>query len=159
MNTRSPRLLSVAVIVLLLINTALVVYLVLERNRSHAHHSSSHREDAFERMARTLGYSDGQKEQHQSLRKEHMEQIRSLYDSIRQTKVVLYSRTNIVEESDSIFLNYMSNMAEWQSMINRMNYAYYKKVRSILKPEQQPLYDSMLVKMIERGRRDSSHQR
>jgi hypothetical protein len=85
--------------------------------------------------------------------------MRLLNDSIRQAKVLLYSRTNIVEESDSIFIGYMAKMSQWQTTINQMNYAYYKKVRSLLTAEQQPRYDSMLVKMIERGRRDSSHHR
>jgi hypothetical protein len=53
----------------------------------------------------------------------------------------------------------MAKMSQWQTTINQMNYAYYKKVRSLLTAEQQPRYDSMLVKMIERGRRDSSHHR
>lgn len=159
MQKLSPRLLSVAVIVLLLINSGLVIFLVVERNRFHNGRNATGREDAFERMARTLGYTDTQKEQHQALRKEHMERMRPLYDSIRQAKVLLYSRTSIVEESDSIFIKYMTKMSAWQTTINGLNYAYYKKVRSLLKPEQQPRYDSMLVKMIELGRRDSSLRR
>jgi hypothetical protein len=159
MPTLSPRLLSIAVILLLLINSALVVYLLMERNRSHTERTTYVREDAFERMTRTLRYTDAQKEQHLALRKGHMESMRLLNDSIRQAKVLLYSRTNIVEESDSIFMGYMAKMSQWQTTINQMNYAYYKKVRSLLTAEQQPRYDSMLVKMIERGRRDSSHHR
>jgi hypothetical protein len=159
MPTFSPRLLSVSVILLLLINSALVVYLVMERNRFHAGRASHHREDAFERMTRALRYTEAQIEQHQILRKEHMESMHPLYDSMRQAKVLLYSRTGIVEESDSVFITYMAKMSQWQASINQMNYAYYKKVRNLLTAEQQPRYDSMLVKMIERGRRDSSHRR
>ena len=159
MPTFSPRLLSVTVILLLLINSGLVIFLVVERNRFHSGRPSADREDAFERMTRTLRYSDAQKERHQALRKEHMDRMRLLNDSIRQAKVLLYSRTSIVEETDTIFMTYMAKMSEWQTTINRMNYAYYKKVRSLLTAEQQPRYDSMLVKMIERGRRDSSQRR
>jgi hypothetical protein len=53
----------------------------------------------------------------------------------------------------------MNKMSGWQTRINELNYAYYKKVRSMLRPEQQPRYDSLLIKMMERGRRDSSHYR
>ena len=159
MPTLSPRLLSIAVILLLLINSGLVIFLVMERNRFHSDRTVHDREDAFERMTRTLRYTDIQKEQHLALRKEHMSQMRPLYDSIRQTKVLLYSRTSIVEETDSIFMAYMAKMSQWQTTINQLNYAYYKKVRSLLTAEQQPRYDSMLVRMIERGRRDSSHHR
>lgn len=159
MDKFSPRTLSVAVILLLLINSGLVIFLVMERNRNHGQSSNPSHEDAFERMARTLGYTDTQKERHQVLRKEHIDLMRPLYDSIRQIKVLLYSRTNIIEESDSLFIKYMTKMNEWQSRINQSNYAYYKKVRSLLSPAQQPRYDSMLIRMIERGRRDSSHHR
>ena len=158
MNRFSPRALSVAVILLLLINSGLVVFLVMQRSRSHSH-SSSHRQDAFDRMARTLNYTEAQKEQHRSLREEHIARMRPLYDSIRQTKVILFSRTSIVEQSNSIYISYMNKMGGWQTRINELNYAYYKKVRNLLRPEQQPRYDSLLIKMIERGRRDSSHYR
>lgn len=159
MPTLSPRLLSIAVILLLLINSGLVIFLVMERNRFHSDRTVHDREDAFERMTRTLRYTDIQKEQHLALRKEHLNQMRPLYDSIRQAKVLLYSRTSIVEETDSIFMAYMAKMSQWQTTINQLNYAYYKNVRSLLTAEQQPRYDSMLVRMIERGRRDSSHHR
>lgn len=159
MRKLSPRLLSVVIVLLLLINSGWVIFLVMERNRSRHYHTNSHRDEVFERMARALNYTDIQKEQHQNMRAEHNSQIRSLYDSVRQAKVLLYSRTNIVDESDSIFINYMAKMSRWQSTINQLNYAYYKKVRSLLRPEQQPRYDSMLIKMIERGRRDSSTSR
>ena len=158
MNRFTPRALSIAVILLLLINTGLVVFLVMQRSRSHSH-SSSHRQDAFDRMARTLNYTEAQKEQHRSLREEHIARMRPLYDSIRQTKVILFSRTSIVEQSNSIYISYMNKMGGWQTPINELNYAYYKKVRNLLRPEQQPRYDSLLIKMIERGRRDSSHYR
>lgn len=159
MSKLSPRLLSVVVVLLLLINSALVIYLVMERNRFHAGRANTDREDAFERMTRTLRYTEAQKELHLALRKDHLEKMRPINDSIRMAKVLLYSRTSIVEESDSIFINYMTKMSQWQATINQMNYAYYKKVRSLLTAEQQPRYDSMLVKMIERGRRDSSQRR
>ena len=158
MNRFTPRALSIAVILLLLINTGLVVFLVMQRSRSHSH-SSSHRQDAFDRMARTLNYTEAQKKQHRSLREEHIARMRPLYDSIRQTKVILFSRTSIVEQSNSIYISYMNKMGGWQTRINELNYAYYKKVRNLLRPEQQPRYDSLLIKMIERGRRDSSHYR
>ncbi len=159
MNRFSPRALSITVILLLLINTGLVVFLVMQRSRSHSYHSSSHRQDAFDRMARTLNYTEAQKEQHRSLREEHIARMRPLYDSIRQTKVILFSKASIVEQSDSIYIGYMNKMSGWQTRINELNYAYYKKVRSMLRPEQQPRYDSLLIKMIERGRRDSSRYR
>jgi periplasmic protein CpxP/Spy len=159
MNIFSTRALSIAVMLLLLINTGLVIFLLMQRNRSHAHHTASRHQDAFDRMALTLQYTEAQKEQHRALRKDHMDRMLPLYDSIRQVKVLLYSRTSIVEESDSIFINYMAKINAWQTRINQSNYAYYKKVRALLTPEQQPRYDSLLIRMIERGRRDSSQRR
>ena len=159
MTIFSTRAFSIAVILLLLINTGLVIFLLMQRNRSHAHHSASRHQEAFDRMARTLNYTEAQKEQHRSLREEHIARMRPLYDSIRQTKVILFSRTSIVEQSDSIYIGYMNKMSGWQTRINELNYAYYKKVRSMLRPEQQPRYDSLLIRMIERGRRDSSQRR
>jgi len=159
MRKISPRWLSFAVLILLLTNGSLIVFWVMERSRSHAHSATAHREQVFERMTRALGYTEAQKEQHRGLRKAHLKETQPFYDSIRQAKITLYSRTSILEESDSFFINYMRKMSGWQTTINKLNYLYYKKVRRLLTPEQQPRYDSMLVKMMERVQRDSARQR
>jgi hypothetical protein len=69
---------------------------------------------------------------------------------------MLFSNTGSMEKSDSLFAVYMEKLSSWQITLNRLDYEYYKKVRSFLTPTQQPRYDSILRKMMERGRRDSS---
>lgn len=157
MSKLSPRLLSIAVILLLVINSGLVIVLVMDRNRSHHRWSEAHWEQAFEKMARKLDYTELQKEQHRSLRKEHMQQMRPLYDTIRQIKVMLFSNNGSAEKSDSLSTIYVEKLSGWQTKINLLNYEYYKKLRSLLTPTQQPRYDSLLHKMMERGRGESSH--
>ncbi|MBM3923093.1 MAG: hypothetical protein FJ340_07840 [Sphingomonadales bacterium] len=156
MTILSPRLLSIAVILLLVINSGLVIFLLMERNRSHHHSPEAYWEKAFDKIATKLEYTALQKEQHRSLRKQHVQQMRPFYDSIRQTKVMLFSNTGSMEESDSLFAVHMEKLSSWQITLNRLHYEYYKKVRSLLTPTQQPRYDSILRKMMERGRRDSS---
>jgi hypothetical protein len=156
MTILPPRLLSIAVILLLVINSGLVIFLLMERNRSHHHSPEAYWEKAFDKIATKLEYTALQKEQHRSLRKQHVQQMRPFYDSIRQTKVMLFSNTGSMEESDSLFAVYMEKLSSWQITLNRLHYEYYKKVRSLLTPTQQPRYDSILRKMMERGRRDSS---
>jgi hypothetical protein len=86
-----------------------------------------------------------------------MQQIRPLYDTIRQLKVMLFSNNGSAETSDSLYMGYIEKLSGWQTKINLLNYAYYKKLRSLLTPTQQPRYDSLLHKMIERGRGESGH--
>ena len=156
MSKFSPRLLSIAVILLLVINSGLIIFLLMERNRTHHRSPEAYWEQAFEKIATKLEYTALQKEQHRSLRKQHVEQMRPFYDSIRQTKAMLFSNTGSMEKSDSFLAVYMEKLSSWQITLNRLDYEYYKKVRSFLTPTQQPRYDSILRKMMERGRRDSS---
>lgn len=159
MTFLSPRVLSVAVVLLLLVNTALVVYLVMGRSRYGGPHGSYEgREDGFERMARTLRLTEWQKAQQLECRNEFSAKTRPFYDSIRQTKIDLYARVNIMEETDSLFLEQLAKISQWQREINRLNYAQFKKMRSLLTPAQKPGFDSLVIKMIQRSRRDTSRR-
>ena len=67
MSTTSPRFLTTAVIVLLLINTGLVIYLVLDRNKSHRPYNRE-RMDTSALLAKEINLSPAQEKQHRELR-------------------------------------------------------------------------------------------
>ena len=64
MSTSSPRFLTTAVILLLLINTGLVVYLVLDRNQSHRHNTGRNRLDTSALLAKEINLTAAQEQQH-----------------------------------------------------------------------------------------------
>lgn len=157
MSNASPKTLTIAVLLLLIINTGLVVFLVMGRKEKNSQSPHS-RQDNFELMARELNLQEEQKEQHKSLREEHFKNVRPYYDSIRATKMALYARVPDSTVVDKDFAAYDAKVIAWQSKINRLTFEHFRKVRSLLQQDQQLEFDQFVQKMMLRNRRDSSRK-
>ncbi|MBM3159657.1 MAG: hypothetical protein FJZ69_07850 [Bacteroidetes bacterium] len=153
----TPRFLTTAVILLLLINTGLVVYLVVDRNKSHRPYNRE-RLDTSALLAKEINLSAAQEEQHRELREAHFKNVGILYDSIRVVKMKLFT-TATPGTTDSLLELSNQKINNWQSTINAMTVSYLQKVRNILTEQQQKGYDQFVIKMMQRGRRDSSRGR
>jgi len=153
----TPRFLTTAVILLLLINTGLVVYLVVDRNKSHRPYNRE-RLDTSALLAKEINLSAAQEKQHRELREAHFKNVGILYDSIRVVKMKLFT-TATPGTTDSLLELSNQKINNWQSTINAMTVSYLQKVRNILTEQQQKGYDQFVIKMMQRGRRDSSRGR
>jgi len=153
----TPRFLTTAVILLLLINTGLVVYLVVDRNKSHRPYNHE-RLDTSALLAKEINLSAAQEKQHRELREAHFKNVGILYDSIRVVKMKLFT-TATPGTTDSLLELSNQKINNWQTTINAMTVSYLQKVRNILTEQQQKGYDQFVIKMMQRGRRDSSRGR
>ncbi len=91
-------------------------------------------------------------------REAHFKNVGLLYDSIREVKSVLFTTTNTIA-TDSLLEISNQKINNWQSTINALTVGYLQKVRKLLTQEQQKGYDQFVIKMMQRGRRDSSRGR
>ncbi|MFN5180875.1 MAG: hypothetical protein ACK5DF_06895 [Bacteroidota bacterium] len=73
-------------------------------------------------------------------------------------KTVLFTTTNTIA-TDSLLEISNQKINNWQSTINALTVGYLQKVRKLLTQEQQKGYDQFVIKMMQRGRRDSSRGR
>jgi periplasmic protein CpxP/Spy len=157
MSNTSSKTLTIAVLLLLLINTGLVVFLVLGRKEKNPA-SPHNRQDSFELMAKELNLQEEQKVQHKLLREEHFKNVKPYYDSIRAAKTALYARIADTTVTSAAFDTYDAKASQWYSAINRLTFEHFKKVRSLLQPNQQADYDKFIQKMMQRNRKDSSRK-
>ena len=157
MSNASPKTLTIAVLLLLIINTALVVFLVIGL-KDKSSKTSYTRPDNFELMAKELNLLEDQKAQHKLLREEHFKNVKLYYDSIRAAKTALYARIADTTVSNTDFEAYDAKASNWYSTINRMTFEHFKKVRNLLRPDQQEGYDKFIQKMMQRSRRDSTRR-
>lgn len=109
-------------------------------------------------LAKEINLSPAQEKQHRELREAHFKNVGVYYDSIRQAKTALFTTTD-VGNRDSLLTVSNQKINDWQSTINAMTVSYLQKVRNILTEEQQKGYDQFVIKMMQRGRRDSSRGR
>lgn len=155
MNSNN-KILSVAVVLLIIVNIALVIFMIKGKGRPGERKGG----EPFEMMVKELNMTDQQQKDFKVQKEEHFKSIRPLFDSLRRAKTSLFSLIKLPEASDSLVDLYTRKISEQQSTIDKLTYAHFKKVRSLFTAEQQPKFDEFVLKMMQHGgRRDSSNKK
>lgn len=157
MKNTSNRFLTIAVVLLLLVNIAMIVFMVRGRN----HHDLKHPGkpgSPFETMEKELNMDDKQKEEVKKLRDEHFAGIRPLFDSIRAAKTAFFSLVKDPNVTDSQLNVYDKRITDIQSTIDKLTFAHFKSVRALFNADQQQKYDEFIQKMMQR-RKDTTVKR
>ncbi len=159
MKNNSTRILTIAVIVLLLANIALVFFIM--KGRKGFDHKDGRR-DPMEMMMKELNMTDSQQAIFKAMKDEHFKNIRPLFDSMRAAKNNFFSLMRNVSTNDSDIQVAEQKVLDQQRKVDMMTFQHFKKVRSIFTAEQLPQYDSLINKMMDRRRgssRDSSKEK
>ena len=157
MKISNNKILSIAVVLLLLVNIALVVFMLRDKNK----HSDKYHEgkgDPFELMVKELNMTEQQQKEYKQQKEEHFKNIKPLFDSVRAAKMAFYGLTKEQSVSDSTVNVYSQRIAEKQLVIDKLTFAHFKKVRNLFTTAQQLKFDVFVQKMMQRGRRDSANK-
>lgn len=148
----SNKFLKIAVALLLITNIALVAFILLGKNGKVKKDS---RPDITEMLAKEVGLTEEQKTTHRQMHAEHRKMMKPLMDSIREAKISYYK--NIKEASNDSLINlYSSQISALQISIDKTMLTHLLKVRAFLQPAQQAKFDTVVIKMMSRSRRDSA---
>ncbi len=150
----SNKLFKIAVALLLVANIGLVAMMIWGKNGR----SRGGKFDPIEMMAKELGLTEEQKTVQRQMKDEHMKIVKPLMDSLRDAKVNFYMLNKETELSDSMLIAYETTVSTMQAKIDKAMLVHFKKVRTSLKPDQQPKFDTLVKKMIQRGKRDSANK-
>ena len=155
---KNNKILTIAVVLLLLTNIALVAFMLTEKKGKTEGKRQGGREP-FELMVKELGMTDQQQKDYKGLKEAHFKNVRPLFDSIRAAKTAFYNLIKNGEVSDSVLNAHTANISARQAALEKLTFAHFREVRNIFTAEQQPKYDSFLLKMMQRSKRDSSGKR
>ncbi|HEV7783155.1 MAG TPA: Spy/CpxP family protein refolding chaperone [Chitinophagaceae bacterium] len=158
MKNSSTKMLTIAVVLLLLINIGLVIFMMQGRKKG-ADKGRGGKGDPSEMMAKELNMTEEQKKEHKSLKEEHLKNIKPLFDSVRAAKTAFYALLKDSTVNDSILTVYSNRISERQSAIDKQTFAHFKRIRNLFTPEQQPKFDEFLQKMMQRNRKDSGDKK
>ncbi len=156
MKNTPNRFLSVAVILLLLANIALVAVMVLRKDKKQSASGRESGKAAYEKLVKDMGLTDTQKKQYDSLREAHFANVRPLFDSARQAKSALFNLRKEESLNDSIITVYTQRIASFQTQADRMALIHFYNVRKLFNAEQQKMYDEFVQKMMQRPKKDST---
>ncbi len=157
MKSSTNKILTIAVVLLLVTNVALVAFMIMGKNKRSEKPQA--RKNTSDMMAKELNMTEEQKKNHKLSKEEHLKNVKPLFDSIRLTKAALYSLLKDSTVSDATINSYCQKIGETQTAIEKLTFAHFKRKRNLFTAEQQSKYDSFVLRMMQGGRRDSTDKR
>ena len=144
-NPRNRNLLII-IGVLLLTNIAVLVYF-LGQKKPETSHGEGGRSSVSEMLQKEVGFNDEQTAQYKELKEKQRETIRPMYDDMRKAKDSLFRLLSYPGASDSLLNKLSDAIAQKQKAIDLQAFNHFKRVRELCTPQQQPKYDSMVLRM------------
>lgn len=136
------KLLSIAVIALLVLNFGILGFLFLSKG-----HEPNGRKMPREIIIERLHFDKNQIVEYEKIIKEHRKAIRNLDDSIRNTKNELYQLLNEEKinsvEKDSLYLK----LANYQKQIEITHFNHFLEIKSLCKKEQLDDFKNLTEKL------------
>ncbi|MBL7748201.1 MAG: hypothetical protein JNM19_12270 [Chitinophagaceae bacterium] len=158
MKSTNNRILTIAVVLLLITNIALVALVVTGKNK-HDKGGQGRKGDPFEMMEKELGMTEQQKKDHLQYREEYFKVVRPLFDSVRLAKAAYFALVKDSMVNDSVMTMAYNKMTNIQTVIDKQTFDHFRRVRLLYAGEQQKKYDELVQKMMQRGKRDSAQGR
>ncbi len=149
MSTPRNRNLLIIIGVLLLTNIAVLVYFLGQKKLARPSHGEE-KIGMSEMLQKEAGFSDEQIAQYKQLKEKQKETIRPMYDDMRKAKDSLFKLLSYPETSDSVLSRVADVIAQKQKALDMQTFSYFKRLRTLCTPEQQPKYDSVIQRVFKK---------
>lgn len=112
-------------------------------------------------MERELDFSEAQKQAFEELRRDHIQETRSIYGDIRKQRRALFAELQGDEEDDSaVRIDSLTNLiGQSQARLDSAIYKHFKEIRSICNVEQRQKFDRIIEKVMVRMEPGRQHRR
>ena len=154
MKSSSNKILIIVAAFLLLTNIGLVIFILSDRG-GHDNKRGG-KGDPFEMMTKELSLTDQQQKDFKQSKEDFIKGNKFLFDSLRAAKTAFFGLIKDPAVNDSLLEVYNHRISERQEAIDKLTFAHFKKIRSLLTVEQQPKFDTFIQKIMQRNRRDSA---
>jgi protein CpxP len=143
---RTNKVLVIALVLLLLVNVAMLVFFLKGRK----HREPGKRSDAIEMMKKDVGMTDQQVANFKKLKADHFKNVGPVFDSIKTLKKSMFELVKADAVNDSVVSNYSGLIAEQQSIVDKATINHFRTVRALFTGDQQKKYDDFIQKMMQR---------
>lgn len=150
------KILTIAVVLLLIANIALVAAMLMGKKKGGDKHPA--RRELDEMMVKELNMTEAQQTAYKKLKEEHFKNAKPLMDSVRVARTAFFALSKEANVGDSLINVHSNNVAAKRAEMDKFTLAHFRRVRTLFTAEQQPKFDTFMQKMMqrERGRRDSA---
>ncbi len=155
MSTQSKsKILLIIIGILLIANIALVSFYVLNRPAAKKMVRSDRTAAVSTFLQHEVGFNQQQLTQYDSLSRQHRALIKPLFNKVRMEKENEFKQLTSDNFSDSSIENTAVLFSTKQKEIEIAMFKYFKNIRNICTPQQQPKFDSLFYKVFNK-RNDS----
>jgi len=157
-SSSKTKILVTAVIFLLLTNIAMLVFFLCCKGPGRKDNHGGGREAMMRTfLQKDIGFTAQQMQQYDTLAKNHKENMKSSMDAVRNNREQDLKEISSNGFNDSVIsLAATRSSARQKEMLEKM-FLYFKDIRNLCSPEQQPKFDSLFYKVL--SRKDDKHKK
>lgn len=148
-NNRSKVFISI-IGILLVANIALVSFFLLKKDGGKPEKRPDRKTMIANFLKNEIGFSAAQLQQYDTLSTGHSEKIKNMFDSLRSNKDKQFKQLAMADFSDSAMNQIAEQSGHTQKMMELKMFNHLKKIRLLCTSEQQPKFDSLFVKVLNR---------
>ena len=136
--------------ILLVANIAMVSFFLLKKDGGKREKRPDRKTMIANFLKNEIKFSAAQLQQYDTLSTRHTENMKSMFDSIRSTKDKQFKVLTAADFSDSVMNSIADQSAATQKIMELQMFSHLKNIRLLCTPEQQPRFDSLFVKVLNR---------
>jgi len=148
-NTKTKSLVTI-IIFLLITNIAMLIFFLVLAKPADKRPRNHDMNGMYKSLQNEVGFSEEQLNQYKLLREHQMENVRPLFNQVRESKKAFYNLITSNEVPDSVVAADADSIAQKQKNLDTQMFLYFKNVRKICTPEQTAKFDSVMQKVIGR---------
>ncbi|MGB8190515.1 MAG: hypothetical protein WCF67_01290 [Chitinophagaceae bacterium] len=149
MNSRNKVLLFL-VGILLLTNIVLVIFFVGKKDKPDHNNGPRPSRAAVMKgyLKDSVGFDEQQLARYEDVRDRHDENMKSLFEQMRNAKLEFYKLINNPGATDSASSAAAAAIGQKQQAVDLAFFNHFREVRMLCRPDQQPKYDSLVQRIV-----------
>ncbi|MEO8569123.1 MAG: hypothetical protein ABI419_08300 [Ginsengibacter sp.] len=149
-NTKKNKSLISIIIFLLLTNLIMLIFFVFLSGPPNKDSSNENQGRFSKSLQKDVGFTKEQVEQYQALRKSNLENVRPLFNDVRNAKFALYDLLYLESVSDSVIDDRADIIGTKQKQLDIQMFRHFERARKICTREQLPKFDTAIKNLITR---------
>jgi Spy/CpxP family protein refolding chaperone len=145
---KTNRILTIAVVLLLVVNVAMLIFMLKGRGHHPARFEGG-KGGPFDMMVKELNMTEQQQTEFRKLKDEHFTAIKPVFDSVRTLKRSLFDLVKEENVNDSLINKYSALISEQQSIVDKLTINHFRKVRALFSGDQQKKFEDFVQKMMQ----------
>ncbi len=148
-QNRSKVFLSI-IGILLVANIAMLTFFMMKKDTGRHQGRQDRKEMIAGFLKNEIGFSDDQLKQYDTLSTIHSDSIKKMFEDLRSTKDKQFRELTAGNFNDSVMNRVAEQSATSQKKMELQMFNHLKNIRLLCTAEQQPKFDSLFVKILNR---------